>query len=444
MSSLVFCCDEPTHSIRSRDFRRWSDCPPRAPIGRPDAVVGTSDHLFLLLARVADFAARDRERKLKVLAANGGVWRPPQGPPPSAGEVPPPTPSSMVSNMSGTPMSSSNAQDKRPGPPGIPMPQMPFYGMAPSSEVRMPSSYASRQDPSTYHPQSPPQSPDSSNYDIGAATTSANAEWASIQAALSSFPNHLGPHFQPLTAEEQPPLETPFGLALTYRSFDIACTWAVYHMTQIILLRSHPSMPAAAMLAQGVAAAQTAAHALTVGRIAAGIVPDPMPAQLNAGLGAALTESTMPLFFAGVQYREYAQREWLVTRIRGIEVRTGWASAGLIADGCEKAWVKAYEAGRGPRWEPMGMAAENAMDERRHWATGYRWYRADGTIMGRQDGMGRAGEGEGAAVGGQMHDGQDPDQTDRRLLRTSERARLHWAVGIMGMEDDVKRMMLRG
>ncbi|KAI9663049.1 MAG: hypothetical protein M1821_008097 [Bathelium mastoideum] len=427
-----------------RDFRRWSDCPPRAPIGQDDAVVGTSDHLWLLLARVADFAAKDRERKLKVLSANGGVWKPPEGSPLGAGQPPKPT---NPPNTSGTASSPANSSSAPPGrPPGIPMPQMPFYGMAPSSEVRMPSSYASRQDPYAYHPQSPPSSPESSAYDIPAATTAALTDWSRIQAALSSFPTHLGPYFQPLTAEEQFPVATPFGPALVYRSFDIACMWAVYYMAQIILLRSHPSMPAAAMLAQGVAAAQTAPHALAIGRIAAGIVPNPMPPApfLNASLGAGLTESTMPLFFAGVQYREFAQREWLVSRVRNIEERTGWASAGLIASGCEKAWVKAYEAGRGPPWE-LGRVAEDVVDERKHWATGYRWYRADGTMMGRapageEGGNGRPGSAAGEGTQYAEQEQQDVDQTDRSLLGKSDKARLHWAMGIIGMEEDAKTM----
>ncbi|KAF2235676.1 hypothetical protein EV356DRAFT_416118, partial [Viridothelium virens] len=416
-----YCKQDAYQSIVSgnqllRDFRRWSDCPPRGPINSANAVVGSNDHVFLLLARVADFAARDRDRKLKVLAANGGVWRPPSGP--ASGPRGPPGPTQHADDPNASrPLSSApNTSGAQAGPPGIPMSQIPFYGMIPSSEVYMPSSYSSHRGQSTYQPTSPPQTPSTSTYDLNAATTAATAEWTRILAAVSSFPSHLGGHFQPLTAEEQPPPMSPFGPALCYRSYDISAMWLIYHMTQIILQRSHPSMPVAAMLAQGIAARQTADHALAIGRIAAGIVPNPMPARLNPSLGAALTESTMPLFFAGVQYREYAQREWLVTRVRNIEERTGWASAGLIATGCEKAWVKAYEAGRGPKWEE---------DRRREMVAQGREQAVDG--------------GERVAQG---EDQDDVDQTDRRLLRTSEKARLHWAMGIMGMEEDVKRMSM--
>ncbi|KAI9706958.1 MAG: hypothetical protein M1820_004545 [Bogoriella megaspora] len=401
-----------------RDFHRWSDCPPRGPINSALMVVGSTDHMFLLLARVAAFAAKDRERKLKVLAANGGVWRPPQ---------PPGSATTQVSHPATTP---SGGQ---PGPPpGIPMPQMPFYGMAPPSTTRMPSSYTTQN-------QSPPPTPEHAHlrspvFDAATSTREAIEEWTRINQALSSFPSYLGEHFQPFGPEYQPPMSTPFGESLSYSSFDIALMWAIYHMAHIILIRSHPHMPPASMIAQGIAAPQTAHHANEIGRIAAGIVHDPIPSPLNPALGAALTESTMPLFFAGVQYQDYKQREWLVLRIRSVEERTGWASAGLIANGCEKAWVKAYEAGRGPKWEPL-MWDPHDQDERRHWTTGYRW-EVDGRMIG-------AGLGRLVPLGqGRVGVDESVEDTDRRLVRTSEKARLHWAVGIIGMEEDVKRMSM--
>lgn len=60
-------------------YDRWSHCPPRAPIGRRNAVHGTFDHLVLLLGRLAEFAAKDLKRKKKVLRANGGILKPPSG-----------------------------------------------------------------------------------------------------------------------------------------------------------------------------------------------------------------------------------------------------------------------------------------------------------------------------------------------------------------------------
>src|ERR1700753_13407 len=94
------------------DYSRWGDCPPRAPIGKADAVFATHDHFLLLLGRIADFAAKDRDRKIKVIAATGGQWKPtallgslmaaargppgqhmpttPMGPPPGFAGGPPP------------------------------------------------------------------------------------------------------------------------------------------------------------------------------------------------------------------------------------------------------------------------------------------------------------------------------------------------------------------
>lgn len=61
------------------DYARWSDCPPRARIGRDDATYGTHDHIMLLLGRIAEFSAKDRKRKLSGVKASGGQWRPPSG-----------------------------------------------------------------------------------------------------------------------------------------------------------------------------------------------------------------------------------------------------------------------------------------------------------------------------------------------------------------------------
>jgi hypothetical protein len=58
-------------TVFSLSYRKWSDCPPRAPLGRADALYGSHDHLILLLGRVTDFAVRDRARKLRQVDADG-------------------------------------------------------------------------------------------------------------------------------------------------------------------------------------------------------------------------------------------------------------------------------------------------------------------------------------------------------------------------------------
>ena len=57
-------------------FSQRGQCPPRAGVGRLDAIYGSADHLWMLLARVTDFGLRDRKRKLRTLKAGGKDWRP--------------------------------------------------------------------------------------------------------------------------------------------------------------------------------------------------------------------------------------------------------------------------------------------------------------------------------------------------------------------------------
>lgn len=402
------------------DFGRWADCPPRAPLGKADAVYGSFDHLVLLLGRIADFAVRDRERKLKQVEANGGHWRPAPGMnlsrPAQASQAPPPHTSVSATSSNGTFMT--------PRPPAMPatsgpspssnMPQ--FYGMAPPprSNIQMPTSYTPSYTANT--PQST-HSPGHMELDIQTQTSVALAEYDSIRSALDIFSSSLGTAFESLTSEYQPPMDTAFGTALFYRSYDIGCLWALYNMAVIIAIRSHPHMPPAAHVAAGVAAQETAYYANEIGRIAAGIVPVPPDQPLNPSLGAALCESCMPSFFAAVQYQDSQQRHETVTRIFGIAKRTGWGSAELIANGCETAWVKAAEAGRGPPYQRIVRRQEYSEDPRLNGS----WEQLDPQA--------------------------EPDETndsDRRLVKVKAHARLNWAIGVMGLEDDVEPSARRG
>ena len=346
------------------DYSRWSNCPPRAPLGQPDAVYGSVDHLMLLLGRIADFAARDRVRKLKQMEANGGQWRPPPGmkmPAPLA----PPTP---VSATNGAPVL---APEFPPPPtPSQRPPEMPqFFGMAPPprTNVTMPYSYM----PANGMPTAQ-SSPQQEIGDLEAATQAAKEEHGRIRAALFTFQNRLGEAFQPLAPEYQPELDTPFGKALFFRSYDIGCLWAIFHMAMIITIRSHPDMHPAAHAAAAIAAHETAFHANEVGRIVAGIVPGPPDQPLNPTLGATLCESCMPSFFAAIQYQSAAQRHATVMRMYHIAQRTGWGSIELIANGCETSWVKAAAAGRGPPYTRV-MRPEQSSDPRLNGSSDANW-----------------------------------------------------------------------
>ncbi|KAK3684490.1 hypothetical protein LTR37_020238 [Vermiconidia calcicola] len=367
------------------DHSRWANCPPRAPLGKADAVYGSFDHLVLLLGRIAEFSARDRVRKLKVMEANGGQWRPAPGmklpgPPQQA----PPTPQPPGQNSQAAPQ---------------------FYGMAPPprQNVQMPSSYSSTRNRLT------PDAPSPGNpVDLHVATQSALEEYGRIRAALHTFVNSLGEGFKPLTSDYQPPLETPFGPALFYRSYTIGCLWATYHMAMIIAIRSHPHMPPAAHAAAAIAAHETQFFANQIGRITAGIVSAPPGVPLNPTLGAALCESCMASFFAAIQYQNADQRHHAVTRMYAIAKRTGWASLELMAMGCETSWIKGAAAGRGPPYTRV-VRREESDDPRVNGS----WEELDPN----------AGPDE-------------KDDGDRRLVATKPNARLNWAIGAMGTEDD--------
>lgn len=378
------------------DFNQWADCPPRAPLGKGDAVYGSFDHLVLLLGRIADFASRDRHRKLKQVELNGGYWKPAPG-----------------MNIPRPPQATS-------GHPPAPPPMPDFYGMAPPprSNIQMPASYA----PYPGYPLPSPQASHSQNpfdSDLTAATQTALGEYGRIRASLRTFEMSLGEAFQPLTEMEQAPYHTAFGTAKFYRSYDIGCLWAVYNMAQIIAIRSHPHMPPAAHMAAGVAAVETKPYAIEIGRIVAGIVPGDADKPLNPSLGAALCESCLPSFFAAVQYQDAQQRLETVTRIYSIAQRTGWGSVELIANGCETAWVKAAES-RPPRGPPYTRIA------RPGYPTG------DPRLNGSWEALDPEEKPDGM------------DESDRRLVKTNRNARLNWAIGIIGVEGDVGKVEMSG
>lgn len=395
--------------MRSMDYSRWVNCPPRAPLGKAEAVYGSFDHLMLLLGRIAAFSARDRARKLKQMEMNGGQWRPAPGM-----KMPrPPQPPPPATPVSAQPTPPFQQHPGHPGQPGMPQPPPPppppmFFGMAPPprGNVQMPSSYAPLH--KTPSPQSvSPHEP----VDLQFATQAALKEYGEIRAALHKFASCLGDAFQPLSSEYQPPMETPFGTARFYRSYDIGCLWAIYNMAVIIAIRSHPHMPPAAHMAACIAAQETSTYANEIGRIAAGIVPGPPDQALNPALGAALTESCMPCFFAAVQYQDPHQRHATVMRIFSIAKRTGWGTAELIASGCETAWVKAAAAGRGPPYERVVRRDQNSDDPRLNGS----WEKLDPHALP-----------------------DEKDDADRRLVKTRANARLNWAIGIMGTEEDIE------
>ncbi len=285
---------------------------------------------------------------------------------------------------------------------------------------------------------------------------SANAVTVAVSSSISSlelligdvFPPVMnpvgirrGPEFQPLSSESFQPLLTPFGTALFYKTHSISCIWATYHMAHIVLHRTHPSMPPISMAAAGVAARSTAPHANEIGRIAGGLAlglpdsPHPHPhhahhhhqqqqQHTNPHLGAALLECSMAMFFAGVQYRDAAQRAWLAAKLRHISRATGWDSVATMAAGCEKAWEKAALMGRGPPY--VRSFDFDARDERLAGRP------VPGTWSSSLSSLSSSAAAEEPSM----------DSNDRRCIRVDSGARLHWAVGILGVEEDLAHLNL--
>ena len=167
-------------------------------------------------------------------------------------------------------------------------------------------------------------------------------------------------------------------------------------------------MTPAAMMAAGVAAKQTAKYANEIGRICAGLIPTNHSGQVSPALGGAIAECVMPLFFAGVQYQDAGQRVYTVSKLREVTRMTGWQSAAAVAAGCESAWVRQGQLGRGPPY----------VRTRDLWAK-------DERVSGHRPGP---------------HDPVVDSNSDRRFIQVNPKARVYWAVGILGFEEDMESL----
>jgi hypothetical protein len=462
-------------TISSLPYRKWPDCPPRAPLARADALYGSHDHMMLLIGRIADFTVRDRARKLRQVDADG-AWRPrpgmpgfgSMGPPPAPGTGPsgqPPAPTTpmrpppgMKGGLPGlngpppagwkgpwpsgfgrgqseisTPRHSpgQGAASSRGPPPSV-MPD--FFGMAPTGpHAPLTSNYAN---PNYQRTPPTPNTPHPKYADLPAAYQTALEEWDTINAAHNTVSHILtnAEAFAPLPPDISPPVPgstgnmTPFGPALIHRSYDISIIWTLLHLAKIILLRSHPAMPPAAQMAAGVCAQATQPYATLVGRITASMQL-PSGEDLSPSLGAVLTESTLSLFFAGVQYQNAKQREWLITRLVDIDRRAGWASAGIIAKGCETAWERVATMGRGPPYKRR---------TRRVGEEGPLLY--EEMEPGRQGAKKDRDDGEASAQSGGPVAGRDGNGQRGFVVKNNPPA---WAQNLWGTEEDLRASMER-
>ncbi|OKL57111.1 hypothetical protein UA08_07521 [Talaromyces atroroseus] len=379
-------------------YERWDQCPPRAGLGKIDALYGSFDHLVLLMARMMDFGYRDRKRKIRSLEASGGEWRPHPGFFRFLGRFGPPTPP-------GGPRGLSDSSNKRPPPAGG-SGETPMYGMMPTAgPSAAPVAFTSMGE-------SPPYA-GFTDKDENSTINEAEAEWESILAAYEYYEKHLGEAFAPLPEDTVTPVSSPFGPALQYRSHKIAVLWAYYYTGRIMLNRLHPSMPPAAMIATVTSASTCEGFAQTIGKIAAGSYYPQMDTQeigsINPNLGAAWIEITLTLYVAAVQYTDATQRAWTVATFRNLARLTGWKSAETIANGCEFAWIRRAEAGRGPFYRPSPVSSEK----------------------------------EGVNAGGEWINRQTTqDPNNERRFVTVERPHTPWAQGLLQLESDLTDLKL--
>ena len=307
-----------------------------------------------------------------------------------------------------------------------------FFGMAPAQPHAPITTHYANPD---YERSPPIPNPPNSQYaDLPSAYDAAITEWENINTAHATIAQVLSSNgaFAPLPPELQviPPGETstmtPFGLALVHRSYDISILWTLLHLSKIILLRAHPAMPPAMMMAAGICAQATRPYATLVGRILAGIS---LPAgDLSPFLGSVLQEGTMGLFFAGVQYQDSTQREWIITRLLDIDRRTGWASAGVIARGVETSWERAAQMGRGPPYKRRTRRAGE-----------------DGPLVLEDESVSpstwRHKEGENAIGKGTRMEEVVEDDGERRFLVKPRM--VTWAKNVFGTEEDLRAGMER-
>ena len=468
-------------------FEHWIYCPPRGQMGKLETTYATMDYLCLIMARLTDFGGKDQLRKRKMVAAQGGQWRPPPnffgpgnpspGPPPSKPSASKMAPTNRPASTPAhrTQAHHSSGHTRPPSlsepmkPTSLPQPTQsqsrgqapttssgPMYGMMPppTGATQMHSAFhamsANIHDTGHMHSTSGPlpPPPTTSDDDLSAATALALQEHASINAAFDLF-HHLlsNPEYAPLAPDTTPPISTPFGPALQYRTYPISCIWAFYHVGRMLLHRLHPHMPPAAMVSAGVCAHLTHTHAQIVGRICAGLyLPSTyafQTANLNPSLGSALMESSFSLFFAGIQFQDAAQRGWTVSKLNDVARLTGWQTSSAIAAGCEVCWERMGEMGKGPIYVPT--MDRRSKDERLEGRTR------------RGEGSGEGGVGWGGAVKAEtskraqmrttdvdtVEEEEEPDLSinhDRRFINVSANARVHWALGILGVEDDMKKL----
>ena len=439
-------------------FEHNISCPPRGKFGVADRAFATFDHLVLLMSRLSNFGGKDRHRKQRAILAQGGQWIPPMWLRSGSG---PPRSNSTDSLRSGTttdPMRSGSRRDKpttslggdprtdiksdipsanesrirhnkprsEAAPPATS--NAGFGMMPPSSEApKMHSAFLNmeksiNEGATQWNASKQADSPGSMTMEE--EISAAYIEHQQVQHAFDLFRSSLGTDFDPIPNEGQH-TTSPFGPPLRYRSPEIACLWAHYYVGRVLLFRLHPDMPAAAVVAAGVTAALTKTYTQTVGQICAGLFAS-LPAvnstqALSPRLAAALMDISFAVLFCGIQYIDPAQRGWTVTKLHNIAQMTGWQTSAAVAAACEIAWEKTAQAGRGP---PYTRSLDRT-------ATDARLNGSYAPLMPQYTSPVSEVVSE--------HESQFVNH-DRSLISKHGPSRVHWAMGLLSVEEDVRQM----
>lgn len=445
------------------DYRQWIYCPPRGQIGNASIPHGTFDHLLLVLGRLTDFGGKDRSRKQRVVASQGGQWKPPPGFFPSGPPGPPaasgasqkahapssPTVSATKqANIAPTsiaeqehlrtkqsPAPSANEGRLRQSKPGPPQPVGPaFYGTMPPPPVppKMHSSFHAMNEQLQGNSGQTPVTSERSTKgaDLKVETEEAMAEHTAIGNAFDVFARSLGPDFEPHANDGSFPHTSPFGPPLRYRTIAIALIWLHWHVGKIMWHRLHPHMPPAAMVSAGITAHLTKEHAQTAGKVAAGLyaMTSGGPSDLlDPVFAGAMIESTFPLLFAAIQYQDMSQRGWTISKLHDIAHMTGWQTSGAVAAACEIAWERMGQAGKGPPY--TRSLDRNNIDAR-----------VNGTSRRVDTGFGRESSPPTDAI--PIEPASHFLSHDRSLIGKHAPTRVHWALGLLSVEEDIKSLSI--
>ena len=451
-----YCKQDVFQSLVSGDrllmpYEEWQYCLPRGQIGVVSIAYATFDHLLLLMARLTDWAGKDRIRKQRSVIAQGGQWRPPADFFTANKRVPPaqnssqsvrtaqagsgtdaPDVSTSPSSFSTTkPSPAPTANEKRVRQNKPPSQGPGFHGMMPPPQtpVKMSASFHAMNDQINFSGLGPSQSKrrPSVHEELERETEKALAEHTSICEAFELFARSLGSDFDAISDERQLQ-SSPFGPLLVYRDSRISCIWAHYNVGRMLLHRLHPSMPPAAMVAASVTAHLTKEYAQNVGKICAGLCASVAGDHLDPDLAGALIETTFPLLFAGVQYQEAAQRGWTIAKLHDIARMTGWQTSASIAAACETAWEKTGQAGRGP---PYTRSLDRNHEDSR----------VNG-LSRLSNVTDRSEEPEGRDA---VHDHVSQFVShDREEIGKHGSTRVHWAFGLLSVEEDIGKLNLGG